>query len=152
MSIALKVAVSLSYVASAASLVLFGQLGPSVPESAKERVQSAKKFVDELQASEDGLDAAQGMSEDGMDKIEMEEFAKYLEVLEAARGDGATHWRKCLVPTEDPNQSGRLTWTTPKLAEIHGGKSHISLVNSTLKTLTDPGQEHRKRKEKSTRL
>ena len=40
----------------------------------------------------------------------------------------------------------------PERAGTHGGNGHISLVDSTLKTLTDPGQEHRKRKEKSTRL
>ena len=42
----------------------------------------------------------------------------------------------------------------PERAGTHGGNGHISLVDSTLKTSTstDPGQEQRKRKEKSTWL
>jgi len=132
MSIALKVAVGLSYVASAASLILFGALGPGT-KSVKERGESAKKFVEELQASEDGLDAAQGMSEDGLDMVEMKEFAAYLEVL---AGDDGPRWRERLFQVQDHTKLGGLTWTTAARAGTYGGKSHISQVKSTLETST----------------
>ena len=114
----------------------FGIPVPKVSKGAKDCIQEAKDFLDELQEGDADLEAAQATEEAGMDLEQMKAFAVYLEKLDKKKGRDEK-WTDKLFPTADPG-SGRLTFASAKEHGKYGGKAAAEVAVAANKAARRP--------------
>ena len=112
----------------------FGIPVPKVSKGAKDCIQEAKDFLDELQKGDADLEAAQATEEAGMDLEQMKAFAVYLDNLDEGRDK---KWTDKLFPTADPG-SGRLTFASAKEHGKYGGKAAADVAVAANKAARRP--------------